>query len=245
MRAEQGKSDRLEAVVAMVRDKVARESRAEAERFVREYYRGVAPEDLVERAPADLYGAALSHWSFARGREPGRARVRVFNPAVGEHGWQSPHTIVEIVNDDMPFLVDSVAMEANRHGLTLHLIIHPVVAGESVMHVEVDRITDAAQLAELQADLGRILGDVRAAVEDWRRMAGQVRAIAAELERRPPPLGADELAEGRAFLEWLAADHFTFLGYRCHDLVAVEGEDALQAVRGSGLGILRESEGTF
>ena len=78
--------------------------------------------------PADLYGAALSHWNFARQRVPGHARVRVVNPTLAEHGFQSRHTIVEIVNDDMPFLVDSVAMEANRHGLTLHLIIHPIIA---------------------------------------------------------------------------------------------------------------------
>ena len=62
-----------------------------------------------------------------RKREPGKARVRVFNPTIEEHGWQSTHTIIEIVNDDMPFLVDSVTMEVNRHGLTLHLIIHPLI----------------------------------------------------------------------------------------------------------------------
>ena len=96
----------------------------------------------------------------------GTARVRVFNPTIEEHGWQSTHTIIEIVNDDMPFLVDSVTMEVNRHGLTLHLIIHPLVAvqprwrrhaagtgatddggarRESFIHVEVDRVTDPAR----------------------------------------------------------------------------------------------------
>ena len=241
MRTEQGKSERLEAVVAMVRDKLARGSREPVERFVREYFGRLDPEDFAERALADLYGAALSHWNFAQRREPGRARLRVFNPALEEHGWQSPHTIIEIVNDDMPFLVDSVTMEVNRHGLTLHLIIHPIMAGESIMHVEVDRITEAAKRDEMQADLERILGDVRVAVEDWRKMTAQARSLAAGLERQPPPLGAEELAEGRAFLEWLADDHFTFLGYRCNDLVTLDGRDALQVVRGSGLGVLRET----
>ena len=86
------------------------------------------PRTSQNALPADLYGAALSHWNFARKREPGYARVRVFNPTIEEHGWQSTHTLIEIVNDDMPFLVDSVTMEVNRHGLTLHLIIHPIVA---------------------------------------------------------------------------------------------------------------------
>src|SRR3990172_4295250 len=189
MRTEQGKSERLEAVVAMLRGKVARESRAPLERFAREYYGRLDPEDIAERAPADLCGAALSHWNFAQRREPGRARLRVFNPALEEHGWQSPHTIIEIVNDDMPFLVDSVTMEVNRQGLTLHLIIHPIVAGESIMHVEVDRITEAAKREELQADLERILGDVRVAVEDWRKMTAQARSLAGRPGGPAPPPG--------------------------------------------------------
>ena len=197
-RSEQGKSERLESVVAMARDRVGREIREQVERFVREYYRDVDPEDLAERPRADLYGAALSHWNFARRREPGVPRLRVFNPAIEEHGWQSPHTIVKIVNDDMPFLVDSVTMEVNRHGLTLHVIIHPVVPArrdargdlvelaqgsepgatrESVMHVEIDRLTDPARIEALQADLARVLADVRAAVEDWRKMIARAREI--------------------------------------------------------------------
>src|SRR5204863_364439 len=79
---------------------------------------------------ADLYGAALSHWNFARKRDPGSVRIRVFNPTLEEHGWQSTHTIIEIVNDDMPFLVDSVTMEVNCHGLTMHVIMHPIVVDE-------------------------------------------------------------------------------------------------------------------
>ena len=161
---ENGRVQRLEEVLKLVRAKVATEQRSALETFVVRYFGQVDPEDLTERQPADLYGAALSHWNFARKREPGRVRVRVFNPTIEEHGWQSTHTIIEIVNDDMPFLVDSVTMEVNRHGLTLHLISHPIVAveraadgtliapaaddatdarRESFIHVEIDRVTGA------------------------------------------------------------------------------------------------------
>ena len=105
------RSERLDEVVKLVQAKVPAEQRETLAAFVRQYFGHVDPEDLAERAVADLYGAALSHWSFARKREPGRARVRALNPALAEHGWQSTHTIIEIVNDDMPFLVDSVTME--------------------------------------------------------------------------------------------------------------------------------------
>src|SRR5216117_1405841 len=128
--ADDGRAKQLDAVLGLVRSRTTAVKRDVLERFVVRYFGQVDPEDLAERAPADLYGAALSHWSFARKREPGYARVRVFNPSIEEHGWQSTHTIIEIVNDDMPFLVDSVTMEINRHGLTLHLVNHPIIAVE-------------------------------------------------------------------------------------------------------------------
>jgi hypothetical protein len=90
-------------------------------RFVRAYYANVAPEDLVDRNEADLAGAALAHWSLARVRRPGEPKLRVYTPSLEEHGWESPHTVVETVVDDMPFLVDSVSMEVSRHGHAIPL----------------------------------------------------------------------------------------------------------------------------
>jgi glutamate dehydrogenase len=256
------RQQRQDEIARIVASNVAPELKATIQLFVERYYAQVDTEDLRERSPADLYGAALSHWSFARKREPGQPRVRAFNPTIEEHGWQSAHTIVEIVNDDMPFLVDSAAMEANRHGSVLHLVIHPILAVErsadgtllglapegageleSFIHLEVDRTTGAAALEGLAADIVRVLGDVRAAVTDWKAMQAKAREIAADIARSPPPLPVDEREEGIAFIEWLANNHFTFLGYRSHDLVRIEGTDALKIVPGTGLGILRKSSG--
>jgi glutamate dehydrogenase len=264
MNADAGTTQRQDEVLGLVRTRLMGAQRDTLERFVARYFGQVDPEDLEQRAPADLYGAALSHWNFARRRTPGQARVRVFNPTIDEHGWQSTHTIIEIVNDDMPFLVDSVTMEVNRHGLTLHLIVHPVVPvqrddegtligvaaetatgghRESFIHVEVDRIVEPERRDALAADVSRVLTDVRLAVADWKRMKAQLERVLAEIGERPPPIPPDELAEGKAFLAWLGNEHFTFVGYRCHDLVEVDGEDALKIVTGSSLGILRETPG--
>ncbi|MBT2324028.1 NAD-glutamate dehydrogenase [Variovorax paradoxus] len=256
------RDERLDEVVQLVRAKVASDAADELAAFVREYFGQVDPEDLAERQVADLYGAALSHWGFARKREPGRAKLRVFNPTIAEHGWQSTHTVIEIVNDDMPFLVDSVTMEVNRNGLTLHLIIHPLVAvnrgsdgtlqglagegaspdarRESFIHVEVDRVPEPERLEALAADLARVLGDVRLAVVDWKKMQERVLDIVRGLDQRAPPIPPQELAEGQAFLRWLADNHFTFLGFRSHELDKVDGEDVLKIVPDSSLGILRD-----
>ncbi len=98
------------------------------EPFLRRYYRHVATEDLLARAPEDLLGAALSHRDFAAERDPGTAKVRVFTPTVEEQGWSCGHSVVEVVTDDMPFLVDSVTGELGRQGRGVHLVVHPQVA---------------------------------------------------------------------------------------------------------------------
>jgi len=260
-RSEQSLKTYLEAIVALVRKRAPKNDRAALEAFVNRYFRGVAPEDLAARAAEDLFGAALSHWDFSRQRAPGTERLRVLNPDMDEQGWQSTHTVIEIVTDDMPFLVDTVTMAVNRQGLTLHLFIHPIMsvprdpAGrrcaetegaslrESFMHVEVDRLVETAPRQALSDAVSRALADVRLAVNDWRAMRDKVREIGAQIEAAPPPLPADEIAEARAFLDWLANDHFTFLGYRNHDLVKVEGEDGLRIVPNSGLGMLRTPGG--
>ena len=226
-----GGVDALDDVQNLVRTRVAGDQKAALEAFVARYYGQVDPEDLAERRPGDLYGAALSHWNFARKREAAHARVRVFNPSIVEHGWQSTHTIIEIVNDDMPFLVDSVTMEVNRQGLTLHLIVHPIIPvrrtpdgilvdvsddpaapRESFIHVEVDRMVDPARMSALALDLARVLEDVRVTVTDWTSMRARVTDAMADVERHPPPLPADEVVEGVAFLRRLADNQFTFIG---------------------------------
>src|SRR5918995_644315 len=143
-----------------------------AEKFARLYYAEVDPEELAAREARDLQGAAAAHLAFAAKFSSGKAKIRAYNPVLEQHGWQSTHTVIEIVNDDMPFLVDSVTMEMNRQGLTLHFVIHPVLRTqrnrdgellgvsapgassdgrlESFMHLEVDRQSDPAKLAELE-----------------------------------------------------------------------------------------------
>src|SRR3954454_15726622 len=188
----------IESVCERVRERVAPEACAEAEAFVRAYYRRAPAADLSGREPVDLYGAALTHWGFGKGREPTEARVRVYNPTFEQHGWQSPHTAIEILSDDMPFLVDSVSMLLSRRETGIHVLVHPVIGDESYMHIEVDRQADGFD--ELADAVLEVLGQVRAAVEDWQPMRERMQALIDE----PTPEGMDEddFAEARALLSW-------------------------------------------
>ncbi|MEE1928071.1 NAD-glutamate dehydrogenase [Streptomyces sp. TRM 70351] len=95
--------------------------------YLQRYYLHTAPEDLADREPVDVLGAALSHHRLAQHRPQGTANVRVYTPTVEENGWTCTHTVVEVVTDDMPFLVDSVTNELTRQDRAIHLVIHPQV----------------------------------------------------------------------------------------------------------------------
>jgi len=204
-------------------------------RFIAQFYEHVPPADVAERTPRNLYGAALSLWRFGERRRPGQAKIRVHNPDPTADGWSSPHTIVEIVNDDMPFLVDSVTGAINASNRVVHLIIHPILtvargpdgrlcdildagaagARESWMQIEITSESDPTDLARLTQTVSGVLADVRAAVTDWQPMRQVLREIVAELSAQPPPpVPATELAEVQDFLRWLDDNNFTFLGHR-------------------------------
>ena len=263
LKALEENAEIIEKIVGHLRNKEGREI-AEAEQFIRQYYSRVDPEDLAERKISDLCGSALAFLDFLTEFKSGAARLRVYNPQREKDGWESMHTAIEIVHENMPFLLDSVTMEVNRQGLTLHLIVHPVIqtkrdangllkeilpdepcknaSSESVIHVEVDRQTESKKLIELQSGLVRILGDVRKAVEDYSKMKDNLSRLAADISASyPNALDPETAEEDKAFLTWLGEGHFTFLGYGEYDLVNEEDEDALRVVPGSGLGILRET----
>ncbi len=85
-----------------------------------------SPDDIIERNPVDVFGAAMSHYRLAADRPQGTAAVRVFTPSVHDHGWTAAgHTVVEVVTDDMPFLVDSLTMALTAQERAIHVVIHP------------------------------------------------------------------------------------------------------------------------
>ena len=249
---------------------------AEVGDLLRAYYRHVAAEDLAGRTDVDVYGALASHFRLAGSRPQGTARVRVFTPTLAEHGWSAGgHSVVEVVTDDMPFLVDSLTMELSRQLRDVHLVVHPHfdvrrdITGalqhvgvvddgaveptgdtvrESWMHVEIDRVRDGDDPEAIVERIQAVLRDVREAVEDWSRTRQRMLDVVAELRSDPPPLDADEVRQGAELLEWLADEHFTFLGYREYVLehVPADGDseegETLRAVPGTGLGILRADQ---
>src|SRR5262249_31498913 len=162
--------------------------------------------------------AVASVIALGHGRPPGGRIVRVANPNFAADGWESPHTVVDVVADDAPFLVDSVSTALARRGYDLHLVFRPLVAEAgaaltSYLHLEIDRETEPAVLDALRDAIAEVVDDVLAAVADWDAMRAAVTEFASGLRSSPtdgvPP---EETAEVATYLDWLAADHFTFVG---------------------------------
>ena len=208
-----------------------------ADVFARTLYEPLDVSDLADHTIDDLATNALALWRFGVRRPANEPLVHVYAPA---HG----HTIVDVVVDDMPFIVDSLTMALDRHDLGVHLVAHPIVrvhrAGdgtlrgvaptdasaldpgavvlESWTHFEVDRETSPEILDAVRSECERVLRDVQAATSDWLKMLAAARDAIAELEVSPPPLDPEDLTEGIQLLRWLMDQHFTFLGYRAYDL---------------------------
>ena len=241
-------------------DGAGRFDAAQVEQLLDAYYRHISPSDLEEHDPQDLLGALVAHWRLMRERRLGEAKVRVYNPDQEEHGWRSRDTIVEVVAQDMPFLVDSISAALNQRGLAIKLTIHPVFgvsrdsngklkglqdtksAGElssceAVIQLHVERQPQEA-LADLQQLVVGVIGDVSLATSDWLKM----KLLAEKIEQELGTHGAQndtcpDTAEARAFLNWMINDHFLFIASCQFALDGVDGA-ALHFVEGSGLGVL-------
>ncbi|MFD7918495.1 NAD-glutamate dehydrogenase [Streptomyces sp. NPDC059740] len=137
--------------------------------YLQRYYLHTAPEDVAGRDPDDVLGAALSHYRLGQNRPQGTASVRVHTPTVEENGWTCSHSVVEVVTDDMPFLVDSVTNELSRQGRGIHVVIHPQIVVRRDVTGRLVEIIDEGP--EVHADTRRGARDADlphdALVESW------------------------------------------------------------------------------
>ena len=204
--------------------------------FAEQFFGIIALEELTQRRLSDLVGCTLSSWRVLERFVPAKPEVRVFNPDYEKHGWQSTHTAVEILHSDIPFLVDSVRMELNRRGYSIHTLQNSVfsvrrnkagelleilpkgaqgkdVKQEALMFLEIDRCSNVGELKTLEKDLHEVFSDVRLSVADFQPMKAKAKELLAWLDKAKLKVEGAELEEIKVFMSWLLDDHFTFLGY--------------------------------
>lgn len=204
--------------------------------FAEQFFSLISLDELTQRRLSDLVGCTLSAWRLLERFDRDQPEVRVYNPDYEKHGWQSTHTAVEVLHPDLPFLVDSVRMELNRRGYSIHTLQTNVlsvrrsakgelkeilpkgsqgkdVSQESLMYLEIDRCAHAGELRALEKAILEVLGEVRVTVADFEPMKAKARELLTWLGKAKLKVPAEELKEVRSYLEWLLDNHFTFLGY--------------------------------
>ena len=230
--------------------------------LVQRYWRFAPDEELVDLTPDRVLDAARRHRELARKRKPGDLKLRLsLSPDHDQH-----RTVIEIVTDDMPFLVDSITGALTARNLDVQMLVHPVMVVrrepltgellevcadvepddatpddivESWMRVETDPVRDHEEQRLLGEDLEQVLEDVRRAVKDWPAMRARALSLADEIATAELPVPDRDITDSVELLRWLADDHFTFLGYREYELTSEADDELLRAIPGTGLGILR------
>ncbi|MCW8916854.1 MAG: NAD-glutamate dehydrogenase [Magnetovibrio sp.] len=254
----------VEQIQKDARKRVNKNERRYIDTYIAQYFNNLALDDLESIDVRALSGIGVNHLRSAQKRQCGDMIVEIYNPSVQEQGWELGHTVVEIVTDDMPFLVDSVTAEMNRRGLGVHQAIHPVlrlqrtaagkltqvlehgilgadksVSMESYIHIQIDE-QPVIKHEEIKTSLLEVLADVTAAVRDWRSMRAALSDLIDELETLTVNIALEDVSEVRDFLRWLHDDNFTFIGYREYEFNGSGTKARVNVAKGSGLGVLKD-----
>ncbi|OEF30194.1 NAD-glutamate dehydrogenase [Vibrio rumoiensis] len=251
----------LEKVYQLIQEKLESKTKPLVSKLAEHLYSNISQDDLFQRNESDLYGAVVSIWQHILEKPPETISVRVFNPTLSRQGWQSTHTIVEVVVPDSAFLVDSIKMALSRLDLTSHFMANAPTRIErkasdivgvntnkgdmqSLFHIEIDRINDKNRMTELKQELLSVLQDTRLVVEDWQQMTDQLYTVISDIEknRKNIPVEAERMEEGLAFLKWLGQHNFTFMGYKEFDLKATEGDFELVPSESQPLGLFTQTQ---
>ncbi|MDQ2994983.1 MAG: NAD-glutamate dehydrogenase, partial [Pseudomonadota bacterium] len=254
----------IDAIVKHAETQLAANEFSLVSTFIKQFFSNVPLDDLSKRTNEELFGMVMSHWKTIFVRKPDELKIKVFNPDEKTDGWHCKQTVIEVLQIDMPFLVDSMTMELNRLGYSTQLVIHlgglrakrnehgeitellafgargTDVVAEAPIYMEIDKEIEPTRLEEIALHLKRILHDVQLVVQDWETMRARIYDAIADLNKDILPLDPDEIDEAKAFLHWLINDHFSFIGYRDYTIAVRDDETVLEIVDGSGLGVLRD-----
>ena len=256
-------SSLIDRLSDMVRERFDRSQSSQTQQvleFASHYYAAAPIQELQRKRIEDLYGLTVGLWDFVRSMPSNQPRIRVFNPKYEDHGWQSTHTVVEVLAADCAFLVDTVMMDVVQRGVSIHSVMNSVFETErdekgeltnlsfdlkgkgkkeALIHLEIDRQPDEALVGDIGQMLRDTLRELEAAVTDFPTMQARSSEIEKDLKVQANSEGQASLEEVRKFLRWLVQNHFTLLAMKEYKVMERQGEKHMEAVEGSALGVAR------
>lgn len=266
---DEARDELINRVIELMKEKLPKEELELLIPFTQTYAKTAAPEDLVHRSVIDIYGAFVSHWYFMNHLPNKEYAVRVYNPQFEQHGWQSTHTVVEVLHQDLPFILESIRMVLNRSNLDIHIILHlndvyikrnqkghieelklnhtakDKTHTYTPIFIEVDRQNSTKILDELKQAIEEALAEIRLAVQDWQPMKKAVKNTIKRLKDEKQLLDKEYASDISEFLDWINDEHFTFLGYSERKLVEKDDSHVWQVNRKKQLGILKNYDDNY
>jgi glutamate dehydrogenase len=235
-------------------------STEDVKEFIRTLYTGIPDKDILETDPEILAQIGQKHFDISQTRKPGNAIVTVSSPCKDENNPLLRRTVIEIVQDDMAFLIDSVVSEIVRQNYLISMLIHPTLhahrkrgkiqsydlspsetsEAEAHLHIQLRESLSAEQATKLQEALETVIQDVDHATKDWILMREKLRSSQKNLSHAPRKYSDYLIEEYQAFLEYLYNNNFTLLGYREYKFKEQDGQLTSQIIKGSSLGLLRD-----
>lgn len=231
----------------------------ELKKFLPLFFETVPKEDLEQIDPITMAHAAHAHFEISKKRNNGDAYIEVKTPTLDKDGWSIGATIIDIVSDDMAFLIDSVVAEIVRQNQIVKMLAHPLLylegsqtkpriytspkdgtRAQSHLHIHLRDALTSAQCEEMAMGLASVLEDVDYATRDWLQMRKKLRDAEKELSRAPHSYSDHLIEEYQAFLEYLYDNNFTLLGYREYTFKTIKGQVKSEIVKGSSLGLLHD-----
>jgi glutamate dehydrogenase len=235
--------------------------------FVRLFFHKMPLMDLEHLDPARACAVACHSYGFFRQKEVA-LQIRILRPDQAPASAKDTKLIIEVHNDDMPFILDSLTAELNRQGFTFYETIHPVfylkrnkdgslkqvleidesgdlpsgAKAESFIHFELSAMPEGLDDQQLEADIRRVLASVELVVGDWKPMVAKTLDVAKRLSKVSKYFGPDEIEEARDFLDWLSQKNFVFLGYMEYDFYDRQGKECLSVLDHSELGIFKTAD---
>ena len=252
----------LKQLETLAKEQISKSKQEDITGFIHRFIDSAYTEEFVGRRVNDVFGYLVSLWKFLEDPLTVKTKISISNPGLEVDGWQSPHTVITVLMRNMPFIVDSLRIALTEMNLRVQGIQHAILCSqrdetgnlvrlvdeaggcseEALIRIEIDRITKSDQIAALQARLEGILAEVSDAVDDYEPMLARVAAITDSWkEKGHIHTTKEELAEACEFMDWLASNSFTFLGYVEY---VVEGEGAERALvrqDATALGVLKDA----
>lgn len=255
----------ISRITNLLKKKVDATHHGSIKKFISAFYAYQHIETLKRRGPERLAEGLYSLWSFIQEKPAGAPKFSVsyWRPEKKEEMGRPERIIISIINDNMPFLVDSLTHFLNRLGFKPRLIVHPILlitrdgkgrlnylenhdnprpesSEESLIYCEISESVTPDCVDRIQSELSAMLADVRAATEDWTNMKKKVSVAIENIRHGNYERGQEHLDESVKFLEWIQNDHFTLLGYCKYDLFDEENRLLREPISSEPLGILKD-----